>query len=63
MKTSQDYFEQIDEVLTRLEQYKPTTKTLDWCAHRIDWCWRWRKISKEQMEQLADRVIKLYERK
>lgn len=61
MNKQKDYYKEIDKVLKRYEEHKPYfDKNIDWAANRIDWCWRWRKITKEQMEELADRVIKIF---
>lgn len=49
----------IDKALTRLEQGKYATYSVDWCIGRIDWAWKWRKITKEQMEELAERACAL----
>lgn len=58
------YYEEIDRVLKQYENYAPYySKDMSWVADRIDWCWKWRKITKEQMEELADRAIKVFERK
>lgn len=56
-----NYYEQINKALLSYENYKPYhTYNTDWICNRIDWCWRWRKINKEQMEE---RVIKVMEGK
>lgn len=49
----------IDKALTRLEQGKYATHSVDWCIDRIDWAWKWRKITKKQMEELAERAYAL----
>jgi hypothetical protein len=57
-----DYYKEIDEVVSSYEQYKPYhTKDIDWAANHVDWAWKWRKITKPQMEELADRITKVYE--
>lgn len=62
MAKEKDWYSEIDKVIKEYENYKPYhTRNLDWAADRIDWCWKWRKISKEQMEELADRVSTIYE--
>lgn len=62
MAKEKDWYSEIDKVIKEYENYKPYhTRNLDWAADRIDWCWKWRKISKEQMEELADRVSIIYE--
>lgn len=54
-----DYYTDIDKALTRLEQDKYAIHSVDWCINRIDWAWKWRKITKEQMEELAGRCCAL----
>lgn len=57
-----NYYKEIDSALKPYELNKPyKIYSLDWIADRIDWAWKWRKITKEQMEELADRVVKIYE--
>jgi hypothetical protein len=51
-----DYYKEIDTPLTRLEQGKYPTHDIDWVCNRIDWCWRFRKITTAQMAELADRA-------
>ena len=56
-KPARDYYAEIDEVLKRYEEHKPYfDKNIDWACNRIDWCHKWGKITKEQMEELADRA-------
>ena len=31
-----------------------------WCSETISWLWKWRKISKEEMHILCDRVFELH---
>ena len=60
-KTNQDYYNEIDTVLTEYENYKIWhTKSIEWATNRIDWCWKWKKITKEQMEELADRATAIF---
>ena len=63
MRKEKDYFKEIDSALKDYEEYKSyKQKGMDWICDRIDWCWKWRKITKEQMESLADRAIAINER-
>jgi hypothetical protein len=56
------YYKQINDALISYENYKPYhTKTIDWICNSIDWAWKWRKINKEEMIELAERVTKLFE--
>lgn len=55
-----NYYAEIDKALKEHEEYKPCKQhTTEWICNRIDWCWRWRKINEEQMNELVDRVIKV----
>ena len=56
-----DYYREIDNALLSYENFKPYhEKTMDWITDRIDWCWKWKKITKEEMEFFVDRVCKIY---
>lgn len=60
MNKQKDYYKEIDEVLKRYEEHKPYfDKSIDWAVNRIDWCYKWRKITEDQMEELADRVVEI----
>lgn len=53
-----DYYEEINKVLVTYEEHKPYhEKSIGWICDRIDWAWKWKKITKEQMEELADRIV------
>ena len=57
-----DYYEEINKELKTYEEYKSYhTKSMEWISDKICWAWKWRKITKEQMEELADRVTAYYE--
>ena len=56
------FYDEIDKALQSYEDYKPYhTRNIEWISNRISWCWKWRKITREQMEELCDRVIKVLE--
>lgn len=58
------FYNEIDEALQSYENYKPYhIHDIDWISNRISWCWKWRKITKEQMEELCERAIKILERR
>ena len=62
-KKQRKYYQEIDMALKDYEEYKPWhDKNIDWICNRIDWCWKFRHITKEQMEELADRCCKVLER-
>ena len=51
---------QIHKALLEYEEYKPyKTKSIDWICNRIDWCWKWRKISAECKDNFCDRIIEV----
>lgn len=53
-----EWFTQIDEALKSYEDYKPYHQySIEWITDRIAWCYKWKKITKEQMETLANRVV------
>ena len=57
-KVNKDYYNQIDKALKSYEECKPYhTRTIDWICSRIDWCWKFRKITEQQMAELADRAV------
>ena len=53
-------YEKIDKALYQHECNGYYERSLDSIADYIDWAWKWRKITKEEMESAADRVCKLY---
>ena len=56
------YENEIEEALSSYENYKPYhLKSIEWICNRIDWCWKWRHIRKEKMEEFANRIIKIME--
>lgn len=59
---SKDYYKQIDTAIRSYEEYKPYHQlTIDQITDKIDWCWKWKKITEGQMEELVDRIIKVME--
>ena len=46
------------DTLYRLERGMWTGNlNIHWCGDSIAWLWKWKKITKEEMESLCDRVI------
>lgn len=61
-KPKRDYYKEIDKAITSYEEFKQWhDKSIDWICNRIDWCWKFRHITKEQMEELADRICEVME--
>ena len=57
------YYVQINNALVSYEDRKPYhTHNIDWICDRIDWAWKWRKISEKEMVELAERATKVLAR-
>lgn len=57
-----NYYEELDNALKSYENFKPYhTKNIDYICNKISWCWKWKKITKEEMEELADRATAIFE--
>ena len=54
-------YQKIDRFLKQHENHKYHEKSLDDIADYINWAWKWRKITREEMENAADRVCALYD--
>ena len=42
-------------------QYVDRALSISWCCSSIEWLWKWRKITEEEMESLCDRMIAIME--
>lgn len=58
-KKPRDYYGEIDKAISAYEQGKYADKKMSWIADRIAWCWKFRHISRDQMESLADRMTEI----
>ncbi len=56
-------YEKIDKALKQHEKNGYYERSLDSIASYIDWAWKWRKITREEMENAVDRICALYEGK
>ena len=54
-------YEKIDYAITQHEKRGYYERSLDSIADYINWAWKWKKITREQMESAADRVCALYD--
>ena len=52
----------IDKALKEHEEFRYAQHSLSWIANRIDWAYKWRHISYEEMTELAQRIIYLLDR-
>ena len=56
------FYDEIDKALQSYENFKPYhIRKIDWICDRIYWCWKWRKITSKEMEELAARATKILE--
>ena len=56
------FYQEIDAALRSYEEFKPYhSRNIEWITDRIYWCWKWKKITREQMEELAMRATNILE--
>ena len=48
--------ERLEDILSRIEDGRNAPLDLSWCASTVGWLWKWRKISREQMEDFTTRI-------
>ena len=63
MKKARNYYIEIDNILKAFEGNGYTAQSMYWVTDRIAWCWKFRKITEEQMEELANRATYIFENK
>lgn len=57
-----DYYNQIDKAIVSYEEYKSYKQyKIEWISDRICWCWKFKHITEEQMENLCNRVCNILE--
>lgn len=54
-------YEKIDRALKQHENFKYCERSLSSIANYIDWAWKWRKITKEEMENATNRICALFD--
>ena len=59
-KPEKDYYAQLNRWVSQYE--KPGFKEVssDIITNKICWCWKFRKITREQMEELCDRMTEAF---
>lgn len=60
MAGKKDYYGELDKAIKRYEEFKPCRISTCWITDRIDWCWRFRKISQSQMHDLTERMVEIF---
>ena len=61
MKKTKNYYAEIDRALKAFEDNGYADKNMYWIADRIAWCWKFKKITEEQMSELTDRATYIFE--
>ena len=60
--TNKEYYTQIDNAIKSYEEYKPYHQhDIDWICNRIEWCWKWKHITEEEMNNFVDRICYVME--
>lgn len=59
-KPEKDYYAQLNRWVSQYEKYDFSEVSSDIITDKICWCWKFRKITKEQMEELCDRMTKAF---
>ena len=58
-ETRQRKIKRLETALDRLERGLFADMSIDQCINTIDWLWRFRYISKEQLDSYSDRVVEM----
>jgi len=63
-----DYYSEISKKIDYLSshycahEFNPRSMELSsWITNRIDWCWKFRKITAQQKDELCNRMIVYFE--
>ena len=59
-KSGRNYYGEIDKAISRFENLQYPIHKASWITNRIEWCFRFGKISREQMARLANRMTAVY---
>lgn len=59
-KKEKNYYIELDRAILEYEQNRPyKTHKISWISDKISWCSQFKKITKEQLENLCDRVCRI----
>lgn len=59
MKKQKDYYSQIDSWLHQYECKGCGDQKLSKISDKISWCWKWKKITEKQKNDLCDRFLEV----
>ena len=58
-KPEKDYYAQLDRWVSQYETKGNGDQKLSAISDKISWCWKWKKITKKQVDELCDRMIEI----
>lgn len=58
-RSKRDWYAELSSRLDSAE-ISPDILTLSHIADRVEWCWKWRLITEDQMKDLCSRVTDLF---
>lgn len=59
-KPEKDYYTQLNRWVSQYENYGFKEVSSDIITNKICWCWKFRKITREQMEELCNRMTDVF---
>lgn len=59
MKKQKDYYSQIDSWLRQYECKGCGDQKLSRISDKISWCWKWKKLTKSQVDELCNRFVEV----
>lgn len=59
-KPEKDYYAQLNRWVSQYEKPGVREVSSDTITNKICWCWKFRKITKEQMEELCNRMTEVF---
>ena len=60
---AKNYYDELDQALKSYEEFKSWhEKNVSWICDRIAWCYKWKKITEEETDELTDRICKVMDR-
>lgn len=58
-KHEKDYYKQLDGWVGMFEQCGYCPVKIEVVTDKIVWCWRWKKITEQQKNELCDRMVEV----
>ena len=58
-KHEKDYYKQLDGWVRMFEQCGYCPAKIEVVTDKIVWCWKWKKITEQQKNELCDRMVEV----